>query len=407
MYKDDINSFLDTLHNFSEKLSEAEKCKEQFNIFSILYKPHNEKYVHSRFIASLLNPHGSHNMGSIPLRLLLRHCGYDEQFINKLLENNNVTMYPREDHLSEHKYIDILAVNRSSRHAFFMENKINAKDSNHEERGQLEGYYDELLREIPKENIELVFLSMWGREPSDESYGNRYPELKEKCMVLTYNELIIPWLEDDAMKQQYEGRPFLRETVNQYINLVRKMTNDINIDDRIELRDIIGSSEANMKAAKLLTDNFKHVKWHTVEAFWNELSARLEEEGIKTDSGITADTITALTHHDKYRNRKENNRIVYRCPSGLMFYLSYNSDTLLFYGAEDIPENDKFKEKLSVMGCFITGRNDIFNKEFNLPYEEKIYFSDFSSDGTFNLINPSYRKKIIYKIVCEIITTFR
>ena len=41
-------------------------------------------------------------------------------------------------------------------------------------------------------------------------------------------------------------------------------------------------------------------------------------------------------------------------------------------------------------------------KEFDLPEEEQIWFSDFSYIGTFNLINDEYRHRIIDKLVANI-----
>ena len=38
---------------------------EKFNIFSILHKENEERRLHSRFIAALFDPKGSHGMGSI------------------------------------------------------------------------------------------------------------------------------------------------------------------------------------------------------------------------------------------------------------------------------------------------------------------------------------------------------
>ncbi|MFN0293032.1 PD-(D/E)XK nuclease family protein [Pedobacter helvus] len=36
----------------------------QFNLFKVMFKMHDEKYLHSRFIAFLLNPDGSHQQGN-------------------------------------------------------------------------------------------------------------------------------------------------------------------------------------------------------------------------------------------------------------------------------------------------------------------------------------------------------
>ena len=46
--------------------------------------------------------------------------------------------------------------------------------------------------------------------------------------------------------------------------------------------------------------DFIHVKWHTVDAFWNELITELEQNSkAKILKRITTDEITKQTHKDK------------------------------------------------------------------------------------------------------------
>ncbi len=362
----------------------------------------------------MLNPFGSHKCGDIFLRKFLQTCEYDDNFIDELLSNARVTVTPNEYGRSESDQIDILVLNQYTRHAFFIENKINARDSNHDDRGQLEGYYETLLGDynIPAENINMVFLTMFGREPSDESYGTRHnEEIRNKCRIRTYNQLVIPWLERclcDCI-----DKPFLRESILQYIKLIKKMTNDISIEERLELAKLIGKNEDNLKATKLLVENFKHIKWHAVADFWNELSERLEGVGCTVcEDELDLDTITFLTHNEDYKHGYSNKVLymTYECPSGLTFYILYQYGEPLCFCVDKIKENRAFRESLKSLlntdDNYGSDSETILWKFFDLPFEEEIRFSDFTHEGTFNIISPEYRKKIIGKLVTEIKDVF-
>ena len=412
MDKTNLSLFLKELHLIEDQYSRKEKEREQFNIFSVLLKQDDEVNLHSMFIASLLNPYGSHKSGELFLRKFLEKCDYQPEFIEKLLENAHVSVTPNEYNRSETRNMDILVINESTRHAFFLENKIGANDSNHEDRGQLEGYYETLLKDyhIPDENIELVFLSMYGREPSDESYGTRHPEIQTKCKVYTYNQLIIPWLEECL--HDCIDKPFLRETILQYIKLIKNMTNDISIDERKEILKLIGKSEDNIKAAKLLVENYKHIKWHTLTDFWNELSDKLIDEGCILCEDLNPDDVTYITHFEDYKKGYTGKDLytTYECKSGMEFYIYYSYDDALCFCVENSKKNKPFSEALKTLlntdENYGSDKTTILFKYFNVPEEEEIYFSDFTYPGTFNLVNPEYRNKIVNKLVKEIKKVF-
>ena len=57
------------------------------------------------------------------------------------------------------------------------------------------------------------------------------------------------------------------------------MTNDVDIEERLEIKQLIGESQSNMKSAKLLIDNIKHLHWHTISEFWDNLANSLKAKG--------------------------------------------------------------------------------------------------------------------------------
>ena len=125
-----------------KKYKEREANEDNFNLFTVLRKGSDERYLHSRFISSLLDSKGPHNLGTIFLSLFLEVIGSRFEYDEKSIET-----HPNNSVRSEYKNIDILLIDRSKRKAVIIENKIHSGDSNHEEKGQLESYYGKLIEE--------------------------------------------------------------------------------------------------------------------------------------------------------------------------------------------------------------------------------------------------------------------
>ena len=85
-----ISYLLKELSIISMKYEILYEQKEKFNIFSVLHKDHDERRLHSRFIAALLNPEGTHKKGNIFLSLFLNVIEVELQDITK------VKVYPEE-----------------------------------------------------------------------------------------------------------------------------------------------------------------------------------------------------------------------------------------------------------------------------------------------------------------------
>lgn len=403
-----INMFLKELNLIRDDYERRAIREEQFNIFSVLCKSSDEVNLHSRFISALLNPYGSHQLSDFCLRTFLDVCGYPPQFVTNLL-SPGVEVYPNEYDLSERDEIDILIINRRTAFALFIENKIYARDSNHDEHGQLEGYYQVLIEKyhIPEGNLEAIFLSPV-REPSEESVGNRYPRLKEILNVIHYGDAIVEWL-GNCLKAAVD-KPFLRETILQYIKLIQEMTNNTSVEERLEIKKLIGKSVDNMASAKLLIENFKHVKCHTVVDFWNELTLKLQSIGYEVAEGVNQDDIAFVTHNEQYKQGYKNKQfgIEFMPKTGLRMYVWYEYGYSLYYGIcsdekLSVEYKNRIKRLRTLDNLLIAGDDECaVYKEFDLPEEEQIWFSDFSYIGTFNLINDEYRHKIIDKLVANI-----
>jgi len=381
--------------------------EEKFNIFSVLYKEHDEKNLHSRFISALLDPFGSHKLSYKFLK----------EFINLFddlnFENfNKSVVYPEEWNKKENQNIDILIIDRKSRNAIIIENKIYAEDSNNDESGQLERYFKYVrdIEKIPQKNIKTIYLTLDRHDPTDESLGE-FIELKNiNGICISHPVEIVNWL-NNCLKLVVD-KPFIREAIIQYIKLINKMTqNDTEIQERLELKEKIGESEINMKSTKYLIDNFKHVKWHTVYEFWIELSQKLKNNGFTILSEPTEDDILNVTHYETYRKGqkdKQNFGLTFTKNNEILLSIWNETDEWLYWGVSDSKQtSDKYRKIFADglnNGIFEYSEQNNWWKYLFDNDEKRIWLSNFSNNGTFNLINKDYRTKIISEIVNEILT---
>lgn len=374
--------------------------EEKFNIFGVLYKPHDEVRLHSRFLSALLNPAGSHKKGSIFLKLFLENQSVDLGNLDK------VEVFPDEIHKCEYQNIDIIVINRAERKALMIENKIFAGDSNNYESGQLERYFDLLLDEgIPKANTHVRYLSIDGRLPSEESLG-RYGDLENmNGKAISYGVEIEEWI-GQCMKECL-GSPFLRESVFQYHKLIQSMTgNQTDIEHRKEVIEVISRSNENLQAAKQLLDNFKHIKWHTIADFWYELAEQLKANNFDILETPSEYSITQLTHYE--RNTKgQDSYLAFRIQQGFDMHIGFETNSVLYFGSTDKEiTNSGIRSQIQSLlkedSLYQQNPYWLFWKVFFEDDTEKIYPADFAHSGTFHLIDRGYRTQAITKMVQEI-----
>ena len=173
------------MSELQQKLDELKpvECQKTFNVFRALRKESDEVQLHSRFIASLLDPSKDNPLGldSLPLKLFLEQIG--SKFKDQA-DSKTITLRPGWSSLNwtEDKEIDILIEDEKQGFAIIIENKIFATDSNHPDRGQLEGYHryitgnksDKHRDKTYKDNqVEVYYLTLDGHKPSDDSLGTK------------------------------------------------------------------------------------------------------------------------------------------------------------------------------------------------------------------------------------------
>lgn len=202
--------------------NEKAKRGEYFNIFKVLGLSSNETRTHSAFIAELLNPEGSHDCGGAFLKAFVESV-LQKPFNPEELENAKVDVeksigFKNED-VSEGGRIDIKITIGMT--LIIIENKIHARD----QEKQLIRYRKYAL-DLEKDNeikeFLLLYLTLFGNEASKLSTDGRLKQ-SEDYKTISYSRDILNWLE--CCKEKSVGKPLVRETIKQYINLIKELTN--------------------------------------------------------------------------------------------------------------------------------------------------------------------------------------
>lgn len=400
-----IKYLLKDINVVRKKYEEREKNQDNFNLFTILRKEHDEVYLHSRFLSALLDPKGPHRLGTIFLNLFLDRIESGFEYDEKSIE-----VYPNNQNRSEYKEIDICFIDRLVMKAVIVENKIRHEDTNHEDKGQLENYYDKLIEEdkIPEDGIEVYYLTPDGHEPSEDSVklSGKYPKLQDKVKCISYSLEILEWL-IDAVKECY-NKPSLRESIIQYIKLIKSMTNnDLSLDEIKEISNLIGQNEDNLQSTRVLLDNFIHIKWHTIHDFWKELVAEFINRGFNIQYQVENESIDNLVHGSQ-KTRKVDLEIKIKYKD-IPIWIKDEYDGWLFWGVYNDENNRIPNSLISKINKFTSEHSKYDSNSHWLCYkflgdveQEKICFSNFSCEGTFKLISAKYRKDIIIKLVNQV-----
>ena len=237
-------TIINLLHETNDLwLKQPKEKEEQFNVFRLCGIDHYENF-HSRILAELLNPEGSHELGNIFLQEFL-----------KILNNNS----PREDNYAffenmdevhrefstEEGRFDILLQNKKNNYAILIENKINAPEGEQ----QLKRYADFLKKRNKKRGETLLlFLTLDGRKAQSTDDHSSY-------LPISYEKTILEWLEQ--CREKIKEKPFLDTAIQQYRNLIMELTGKTKEKYLMSnVIDVIKKSKENLWGAYLIESNF-------------------------------------------------------------------------------------------------------------------------------------------------------
>ncbi len=157
----------------------------------------------------------------------------------------------------------------------YIENKIYAKD----QKAQLTRYFNH-----KKTNNVLLYLTLYGVPPSNQSIKKADGTLLKAGTdfhIISYKEDIAFWLKE-CIKESAE-QPILRESIKQYLILIKKLTNTMAQDEQEDLKHLIVK---NMEASRFIFQNYaqtiRQIRRDFRDAVIKELIAKLKAE-LKVD----------------------------------------------------------------------------------------------------------------------------
>lgn len=376
--------------NFEEEVNKLAKEHQlfnynRFNIFNVMFKPHDEKYLHSRFIAFLLDPNGSHRQGTLFLEHFLQVIG----IANFSLDG--VSVNPNEKERGEIYNIDIL-IRNSLNQAIIVENKFFAKDQTKPEekdpylKYQLTRYYHSLVIE-PKDNmkydvVKIIYLTIDSKNPED------LVDFPAEVEVLISNKDhlsdIAKWL--DLCLNELNEDSNLTRSIQQYKQARFEFLNDVQL--AMQLKDLTAEpkyfeaakqfwfSETIDSSLKIIQNQFIHVKWHTVHEFYTKLAHQIQEEFNVKVTEVANNNITKITHENK----------------AIRTTITFEINGILYYICND-------KNGFSV-GNHV---EPITEKEFLFLNETAIYsYFNFTEKEVFELIQPEKTNELVDQIVNQL-----
>ena len=208
--KELLSQLLPLYHAEQERLKKEEEEGKCFNVFSALNMCSDEVRLHSRLLATLLNPKANHGLENEFLKSFLTALGLPEDYITYCKEQ--IVERPiGEVTETTGGRIDIILEDRE--HAVIIENKIYAGD----QPNQLLRYHNYGVKTFGENNFKLVYLTLNGSEPSSNSLGVGHFEF----IKLSYAKDILKLLEKLVKPQPVKP---VHHTIKDYITIIKQLT---------------------------------------------------------------------------------------------------------------------------------------------------------------------------------------
>lgn len=261
-----------------DKIEEINGSK--FNVFSLLKLETDEVRTHSRIIAELLNPQGSHSQGAIFLQLFLKEILKEQLDQLDTLDNFKIGI---EKPIGDLGRIDIYL--KSKELTIVIENKIYAPD----QENQLFRYYKYVEKD---ENYIIVYLTLDGKEPDDYTLKAKIGDEKldkEEVLSISYETDIVHWLEKCI--EQVSRVPQVRENLYQYQQLLRKLTGQTSSKEFIMEAKNIFYKNKNVQQIDGLEKAIRNFKIDIHLKFWDVLKSQLLASGITKEENIVYSVI--------------------------------------------------------------------------------------------------------------------
>lgn len=247
---------LQLIDAFRKKYNEV-LPKMPYNI-NIIDELHINENGHSRILTKLLqfkNQDGKYEILESLLKYIVEeiHC---ENFRKIKIFNPEITQ--------EKERIDLWI--RDKGYALIFENKIyNASD----QEAQIHRYIEKTIKvkqQYEKENIYVIYLPKYPKEPADQSWGIFKEDFKDRYANVSFRNGILPWLKNYVLPNVEPQDNLLLSAVTQYIDYLegifglRTINNKINMALQEQISEkIFDGNETSEEKLKILESKKKDV----------------------------------------------------------------------------------------------------------------------------------------------------
>lgn len=306
---------------------EKRKRGELFNIFNVLDLRTNEVRTHSAFIAELLNPDGNHGLGDRFLQAFLgsvpelKEWHFDTQKAVVTVEDASAGTINEET--SEGGRMDITIRSHDRSQIIILENKIYAGD----QPKQLVRYANYAKRF--KESA-IIYLTLYRQEASEASCvddaGNRVPYIP-----IGYNDEILTWL--GRCQQIAVQHPIIRETILQYINLIKELTHQMENDKNKQA--LLEAMTRNIDATATIytVPQTEYIAYLLQNFVFPRLQTVADELGLKF--GYTSNLLSGVKNSSLYFFNPQWHR------AGIMFSTETSNFREFYWGISYYEGNEK------------------------------------------------------------------
>lgn len=305
----------------------------RFNIFRICGVNHYEN-THSSILAELLNPQGSHSLKNQFLDAFLETIG--KSFTLKDFDSTNATVHT--EHVTDNGRIDIL-IKDHKKNAIIIENKIYACDQPKQlirYNVYAEGEFKDKNKDKEENNkkYQIYYLTLFGSEASEQSAGDVIYH------TISYAETIIQWL--DKCIALAVRLPLVRETLIQYSNHIKQLTNqDMSKKNQEEITSLLAKFH-DLKAIQSIYFNYHKIFDQIAKDYFNPKMDKYAKKK-KLEYHYENSDEYHINFYLRKKNWKEN------------FYISFEFEKGYYYGIYDGTYNEhqlsdenrkKLREKL-------------------------------------------------------------
>ncbi len=265
-----------------------QKTGGYFNIFNVANIVYDEVII-CRELYEFLSPKGSHFQGT----------AYLKQFFNGVLkidveekELETARVY-REYVINNNRRIDLVI--ETNTHFIPIEVKINAND----QPKQCYDYY-QMAR-----NSNVYYLTLEGNTPGDISaYGLSKTEAGYKEVTcISFADDILNWLDDCVKQIETIKIAPIREVILQFMSIIRKLTNQLEEDKEMEVKELLMESSENMRSAIAIENSLNEAKQDLILKLFKSIEKKVGIDKLKNQYDYESDDYKKIKEFYRFSSK--------------------------------------------------------------------------------------------------------